>query len=128
MMITTFYAGVLGLIYIALSFYVIRGRFKNQIALGDNGNQDMMKRIRVHANFIEYVPIALLLIILIEFEGVSSEIIHGLCIALILGRLGHAHGLITKEGASITRGGGMMLTFFVIATTSIICIYSFWSA
>lgn len=126
MMVTTLYAGILGLIYIALSFYVIKGRFKNQIALGDGGNTDMAKRIRVHANFIEYVPLALLLFVLAEFEGTSEILIHGLCIALIVGRLAHIYGVMTKEGTSIGRAGGMILTFLSMAVASIICIQSFF--
>jgi hypothetical protein len=126
MMVTTLYAGILGLIYIGLSFYVIRGRFKNQVSLGDAGNADMLKRIRIHANFIEYVPIALLLLVLAEFEGTSEILIHGLCSALIIGRISHAFGVMMKDGASLWRGGGMILTFLVIAITSVICIQSFF--
>lgn len=125
-MVTTLYAGILGLLYVALSFYVIKGRFKHQIPLGDAGSADMIKRIRVHANFIEYVPFALLLIILAEFEGTSEYIIHGLCVALLIGRLGHVYGVMTKEGTSIGRAGGTILTFLVIVTAAIICIQSFF--
>ena len=61
-MIISLYAGILALIYIGLSGYVIQGRFKNKVSLGDNNNADMQKRIRVHGNFAEYVPLALFLI------------------------------------------------------------------
>lgn len=125
-MVTTLYAGILGLLYIALSFYVIKGRFKHEIALGDDGNQDMIKRVRIHANFIEYVPFALLLIILAEFEGTSEYLIHGLCIALLVARLGHAYGVITKDGTSIGRAGGTITTFLVIIIAAVTCIKSFF--
>lgn len=125
-MVTTLYAGILGLLYIALSFYVIKGRFKHEVALGDNGNQDMIKRVRAHANFIEYVPFALLLIILAEFEGTSEYLIHGLCATLLIARLGHVYGLMTKDGTSIGRAGGTILTFLVIIIAGITCIQSFF--
>jgi len=47
-MIISLYAGILALIYIGLSGYVIKGRFKNQVSLGDNNIPDMQKRVRVH--------------------------------------------------------------------------------
>lgn len=125
-MVVTLYAGILGLLYIALSFYVIRQRFKHQIPLGDGQNTDMLKAIRAHSNFIEYVLFALILIMLAEFQGTSEMIIHGLCASLVLARLMHFYGLLTKTGASIGRSGGMILTFLVIIITSVLCIKSFF--
>ncbi len=125
-MVTTLYAGILGLLYVALSFYVIKGRFKHEIALGDDGNKDMMKRVRIHANFAEYVPFTLLLIILAEFEGTSEYLIHGLCVALLIGRLGHVYGVMTKDGTSVGRAGGTVATFLVIIVAAITCIQSFF--
>ena len=125
-MVITLYAGILGLLYITLSAYVIKGCFKHEVSLGDAGNDDMIKRVRAHGNFIEYVPLALILIILAEFEGISEFIIHGLCISLIIGRLMHAFGLLEKDSSSIARRGGMVITFMVIVTASLLCISSFF--
>ncbi len=125
-MVVALYAGILGLLYVALSFYVIRGRFKHQVSLGDGQNNDMLKRIRAHANFIEYVPFALILIVLAEFQGISETVIHGLCVVLVLSRLMHFYGVLTKVGSSVGRSGGMALTFLVIIVTSILCIKSFF--
>ena len=125
-MVTTLYAGILGLIYIVLSAYVIKGRFKHGVSLGDGGNDEMSKRIRAHANFIEYVPLALILIILAEFEGTSEVIIHGLCLALLLSRLAHPLGLIRVVGPSVGRSGGMITTFSVILIAALFCIKSFF--
>jgi uncharacterized membrane protein YecN with MAPEG domain len=125
-MVTTLYAGILGLLYIALSVYVIKDRFKYGVSLGDAGNDDMVKRIRAHANFIEYVPFALILIILAEFEGTSEVIIHTLCASLVAGRLMHSFGLLNKSVGSIGRRGGMLLTFVVIVASALLCINSFF--
>lgn len=78
----------------------------------------------IHANFAEYIPFALILIILAEFTGVADMLIHILGGALVLGRLMHLYGILTKEGSSIGRAGGMMITFLVILTASVICILS----
>ena len=55
--ITAFYASLLGICYLYLSFLVIGVRRKNQISLGDGGNEDLKRLSRAHGNFSEYVPI-----------------------------------------------------------------------
>ena len=125
MMITALYAGILGILYVGLSAFVIRGRWKNRVSLGDGDNQDMIKRIRVHANFIEYVPFALILMFLLETEGASATLIHGLGVALVTGRIIHPIGILTKFGPSWGRTGGMILTFGVILIGSLYAIGSF---
>lgn len=125
-MVTTLYAGILGFLYIALSAYVIMGRYKHQVGLGDNGNPDLIKRIRIHANFIEYVPLALILMILVEFEGISESLIHAMGIVLVAGRLMHGVGITRNSGTSLWRGGGMILTFLVIIAASVLCIKSYF--
>ncbi len=126
-MVTILYAGILGLIYIALSVYTIAGRFKYNQNIGDGGHESMAKRVRVHGNFIEYVPLALILMMLAEFEGASEDMLHGLGGALVFARLIHPIGLMRKKGPSLCRSGGMIITFGVIITASIICIRSYFN-
>ncbi|MEM6812165.1 MAG: MAPEG family protein, partial [Pseudomonadota bacterium] len=69
-MITSFYAGILAIMYLFMSTNVIKGRRANKISVGHadkkGENEDLLRRVRIHANFIEYVPIALILIFLLE--------------------------------------------------------------
>jgi uncharacterized membrane protein YecN with MAPEG domain len=125
-MVTILYAGILGLIYFVLSAYTVLGRLKYKVNMGDGGNESMMKRMRVHANFIEYVPFALLLMTLAEFEGVPENYIHALGISLIIGRLLHPIGLTFTFGPSFCRTSGMILTFGVLVVASILCIKSYF--
>ena len=122
-MVITFYAGLLGLFYVFLSLNVVRGRFKNRISLGDSGNEDMLKRIRIHGNFMEYTPIALILIFFAEWQGAPAILIHILGTALFLGRLMHPVGILLKDGASIGRTGGMILTLSVILIAAFTCVF-----
>jgi len=125
-MVTPLYAGILGLIYVVISAYAILGRFKHNVNLGDGQNEDMLKRIRIHSNFIEYVPFALLLMVLAEVEGASEKLIHILGIALIIGRIIHPIGVVKVIGPSIGRSGGMVLTFLVILISAALCIKSYF--
>lgn len=109
MTITPLYASVLALIYVALSFRVIGVRRAGRISLGDGGDDELARRIRVHGNFAEYVPFALILMMLMELQGRSLYALHFIGISLLVGRLLHAFGISTRQG--MPRVAGMVLTF-----------------
>ena len=125
-MVTTLYAGILGLIYIGLTFYTVAGRLKHRVNLGTGNNENMEKRIRVHGNFVEYVPMALLLMLFAEVEGEAEIVIHVLGVLLVIGRLLHPVGILLQFGPSIGRTGGMVLTVMVMMAASILCIKSYF--
>ena len=66
---TAFYAALLALLYLGLSGWVMAERLSGNILHGDGGDADLQKRMRSQANFVEYVPIALILIALLEARG-----------------------------------------------------------
>jgi hypothetical protein len=112
--ITGAYAALLGLLYIALSVRTLRTRRRNQIAVGDGGNPEMLRAIRVHGNFAEYAPFALLLIALLEINGGWMPAVHGLNLALLIGRCSHAYGVRQTQENFTFRVAGMSLTFTAI--------------
>ena len=57
------------------------------------GNRALERRMRIHANFAEYVPLALLLLAFMEMGGRPSWLVHAFCIALVLARIGHVVAL-----------------------------------
>ena len=124
-MIVALYAGLLGLIYLFLSAFVIKSRFRYQVGLGDDNNEKLLTRIRIHANFIEYVPLALFLIFLCEWEGAKDWFIQIMGIFLVVGRILHPIGLLKSSRSSLPRAVGMILTFTVLLLTSLFCIYAY---
>jgi uncharacterized membrane protein YecN with MAPEG domain len=122
MTIVTLYAGLLGLLYLPLAANVIRIRRADRISLGDGGNALLERRVRAHGNFAEYVPIALILIALAESGGGSALLIHGLGIALVLGRAMHAFALSSLTLRLKARVGGMVLTLTVIGIAAATCV------
>ena len=126
-MVTALYAGILGLMYIAMSVFVIMGRFKYRVSIGDGGDQNLERRIRLHANFIEYVPLALVIFVLAEIEGVSEMLLHVAGGTLVLGRILHAAGMLIRKHAGILRPTGMTLTFLSILGMSVTCILFYFS-
>ena len=109
--IVPLYAAVLGLIYVALSIYVIRGRYANRVSLGTAGNDDMERRVRMHGNFAEYAPFALLLLAFAENRSAGEAWLHGLCALLVIARLSHLYAIRTDFFPC--RAAGMIGTFAV---------------
>lgn len=123
MEITGFYAGILGLIFVALSARVVGSRIRNRVRLGDGGNDDLVRRIRAHGNFSEYVPVALILTGLLEAQGTAAWSLHALGAALVTGRALYAYA-ITKDSIGL-RKAGMVLTLGPIAAASLAAIAGF---
>lgn len=91
--VTALYAGLLGLISLGLSANAGGKRGKAGISVGDGGNQALLLAMRKHANFVEYVPLLLILIGSLEVNGVSSLTIHIMGACLVIFRVAHAVGL-----------------------------------
>jgi uncharacterized membrane protein YecN with MAPEG domain len=125
--IVPFYASLLALLYFYLSVRVIRTRRQEHIPLGDHRNVRVLRAIRVHSNFAEYVPLALILITIVELRDVSRLLVHGLCVALVVGRVVHAYGVSQEKENYRLREAGMALTFgsILIAGLRLIAAYLF---
>ncbi len=123
--ITAFYASIIGLLLIYLSVRIISQRLNKRIGIGDNGDTDIARAIRVQANMVEYAPIALLLLFFCEINGTDARIIHGFGILLVVARFAHAVGLGKSAGTSRPRVLGTLGTFLVISILSIVNIVSF---
>ena len=117
--ITLFYAGVNGLIALGLAFLVTRQRRKSGTTLGGGGNPALERAIRAHANFIEYVPLILLLMLLLELCGTPPIRLHALGAGLVLARLLHGWGLSHSSGLSFGRVSGIVLTWIILASASV---------
>ena len=127
-MITGLYAGILGLVYLGLCALVIKMRFKHQAGIGDKGVEEMQRAMRVQGNFAEYVPLIIIMMAVVESTlsyAWSPFLLHGLGIATVIARIGHAYGLSKSIGTSPGRFLGTLITFFVILVLSIALITQF---
>jgi uncharacterized membrane protein YecN with MAPEG domain len=122
MVVTPLYAGLLTLLYLVLIFQVIRFR-QQGISLGDGGDPKMLRVIRGHANFAEHIPLALLLMLLMELSQFSSYLLHALGIALVVSRALHAYALSFTQRFRFGRVWGAGITFAVLAIEAGCCIY-----
>ncbi len=117
------YAAILVLIFVLLSIRVIQMRGSAKIGLGHGNNLAMERRIRVHGNFAEYVPLALVLLLCMELQSQSRPLIHILCIALIAARVIHAIGVTPVNENFPMRVASVLTTFAVLVVASVMLLY-----
>ena len=117
MPITMLYAGALALMFLVLSIRVIQTRGAQKVFMGDGGNDLMLRRMRGHANFAEYVPISLILIGLLERAGAPAWQLHALGGGLVVGRLLHGYTFAFSTQFMPGRLGGTVLTFAVLGVS-----------
>src|ERR1700748_1123954 len=119
MPITALYAGLLASLFIWLSMRVIQKRRGARVGLGDGGDGELLRRMRVHANFAEYVPLALLLMALAESLKTDGRILPGLGIALVVGRIVHAYGVSQSKESFSLRITGVAVTSTVLLVAAV---------
>ena len=117
--ITALYAGVLGLVSIGIAVAAGKVRASTGISIGDGGNLEVIVAMRRHANFVEFVPLALILIGLLEMNGVAAGAIHGLGASLVVARLSHAFGYRGDDSMRAFRAIGAIGSTLVLAVASI---------
>ncbi|GJE61382.1 MAPEG family protein [Methylobacterium trifolii] len=121
--LTAFYAALLALLYVGLSGWVVAGRLSGDVLIGDGGEDALTRRIRAHGNFSEYVPLALVLVGLLEAHGAAPGLVRTLLVLLLLARLLHPVGMLAPKNSAqqfACRGGGIITTLLVTMAAAIL--------
>ena len=121
--ITLLFASLHVLLYVALSLRVVLHRRTHRVGVGSGGDAVLTRKVRVHGNFAEYVPLALLMLALLEMSGIRATLLWTFGIALLLGRVLHAIGLGGSAGYSFGRFAGTLLTF---STLIVMAAFGLW--
>ena len=123
MTVTLLYAGALAIWFVVLSLKVILARVgPGNPSLGDGGNPGVLRLMRGHANFAEYAPLILLLMALLELNGLPKWALHGLGATLLLGRLLHGYALSFTQGFVFGRSAGIALTLIALLVGGGLCL------
>ena len=118
--VTPIYIAILGLLFIPFTMRVALYRVKTKISLGDGDDPEMVRRMRGQANFVETVPIALVLLLAMELLGASNEWLHALGFALVLSRTVHYLGVTEVAPMAIQlRFVGILATLLTIVISSL---------
>lgn len=127
MTITPLYAGILAIWFVILSYRVVQRRDIDSVNLGDGGKPLMLRRIRAHGNFAEYVPIILIMLGLLELSGARPWLLHALGMALLASRLLHGYALSFTENWKFGRYWGTVLVFLLLPVAGGLCIWQGFS-
>jgi uncharacterized membrane protein YecN with MAPEG domain len=119
---TPLYAGFFGLLLVFLSWRVVNLRNRYQVKMGDGGHSELTAAVRAYDNLLEYLPTALVLMMMLEFLGFNTLVIHVLGLWLVGARLLHLKGIQEPSGASKSRRIGTRLTWVQMAATAIFCL------
>ena len=117
--VTALYLGLMGLLAVLLANNVLYVRLRT--ATQPKWRPDAV--LRVQANFVENVPIALLLLLALELRGVADGALHAFGASLLICRILHAWGLGTHEGANYPRLIGAQGTFLLISIMSVALVF-----
>lgn len=121
--VTPLYAAPMVLLFIALSARVIVYRRGNKIPLGNSGNPVLLSRIRAQGNCAEYMPFALLLLLMAELSGPPGLGLHIAASSFVVGRIVHAVHLSYLPSRYLMRAVAITLTFTAYLLASIFAIF-----
>lgn len=114
-----FYAAAMAVMYVVLAGLVVRQRIKCRVGLGDGQQPALVKAVRIHGNFAEYVPLLLILLLILEMQGAALWQLHLIGGLTIGGRISHAIGLSKSSGTSAPRMIGMICTFVALLCAAV---------
>ncbi|WP_336365621.1 MAPEG family protein [Marinobacter sp. C2H3] len=125
--VTGVFAAVIGLLLLVLSAQVVRFRLKFGKGLGVNDDLDFQAAVRAHANLVEYAPLGLLMLAIAEVNGVASGLVYWTGMALVVGRILHAWGMIKgRGGPHKARMVGILLTWLAILAAALLLLGNVW--
>jgi uncharacterized protein len=125
--VTSLYAIPLGLIFLVLFMQVVFLRTNLSQSIGDGGNKDLHERIRRHGNFVEWVPMVLILLLVAEARGTGVMWLHIAGALLTIGRVLHPLGLkadVSTHPLRIAGNMGGILATLILVINLIISQFS----
>ncbi len=127
MEITLLYASLLTILAIFLAIKVGMNRVDTNIMTGEGESSMLLQSVRAHGNLIEYAPLALILLALLEMQNVSDSMLH-LCGSLFfLARILHAYGVTISRESTPYRLVGALGTWLIMFIMSLAGIYTYVS-
>jgi uncharacterized membrane protein YecN with MAPEG domain len=93
----------------------LRAEFK--VSVGDGGHEPLIRRMRAQANFVENVPVFLMLLGGLELSGADWIVLALIAIIFILARIAHGVGMDRADLRRWRMYGMMSSTFATLALT-----------
>ena len=117
------FAAVFAVLHIIFTLRVGGYRFSTNISLGDGGDKELLNRIRGQGNFIEQVPIALVLLLLNDLNGLSDTAMYSLGGVLLVSRIVHYLMITTRSLPMVLRPLSMIGTLGTILVSAFLLVF-----
>ena len=117
-MTTALYASLLSLLMCWLALNVVKARRKNRVLYADGGVKELQIARTAQSNAVDNIPITLILLFFLEYNGGNLWLIHIAGISFVIGRLIHCHGILTEKLKGRVRG--MQITVWTIIALAIL--------
>lgn len=103
-------------------------RAKTGISILHGEDMALAEKIRKHGNFTEVVPLALILMAIVELNGASTTWLHAIGGLLLVSRLVHPFGIKHDNPQEILRGIGSGGTSLSMVLSIIFIVWTFAAA
>lgn len=110
MNVTIATAAVTTLLFVGLSLWVVDGRRRGAVSIGDGGDPVLLARMRAQANLAEYAPLMLILLLLAEQAGGGGLFLGSMAVLFVLARIAHPAGMV-RPAPNALRAFGMLGTW-----------------
>jgi uncharacterized protein len=121
--VTALYAGLLALVGIAIAGFAGRARVAAGVSLGDGGKPQLLEAMRRHANFVEFVPLFLVLLAIVEINGLARTWVHALGLIVLVARIVHPFGIKMDTMNTLPRFIGTVGTFLPTVAVALIAVW-----
>lgn len=111
--ITALYGALNAIFNILLALDVSGKRGRHGVSLGEGEHPALLVAIRAHANNAEFVPLALIVMLLIELCGGDRVLLHVYGGGLLVARVAHWFGM-PRKAPNPFRFSGVALTWLAI--------------
>jgi uncharacterized protein len=113
------YCALLAIGGVLLALPVVFQRRRQRIGLGTGDDRELLRRTRIHGNYIEQMTLGLPLLLALPVAGAPAQFAHAIGLSLLVARAAHAYGLMRTSGSSFGRVFGMVLTWTALLVGAI---------
>lgn len=117
------YAGINILINLFLAYRVSANRLRSNVVTGTGSDEKLYNASRAHVTNVEYTPIALVGLIVLNVLGASIYVMHLVGLTLTIGRILHAIGVSRTSESTPPRLIGTLLTWTSLLVAGIACLW-----
>lgn len=109
--LVSLYVGLNAILLLVLAYNVGHRRgAQHQLQPGDMGDAALTRAIRAHANFAEYAPMILLLLLMMALLGFETAWLHAYGAVFTIGRVIGAFGMMRPKHPNALRFTGNLVT------------------